>query len=794
MVPARLRSVQPSLLVSRVSASSTPILAGSSAVLRQEVSRRAQGAYFSSQAGTSGTGDSTSASAGSNSPPLQDLTEGLKAEDLPDGVRIAEEGEVIEGMPSSSGRKVATGIPVDDEHLAKLRAALDAEDKFDERKDNPEGQATPASSQTLKGSAERQEFQAETRKLLDIVAHSLYTDKEVFIRELISNASDALEKLRYRQAVNEASGEDAALEIKIFGDKVSNTLVIQDSGIGMTKEEMIQNLGSIGRSGSLEFLKSLQENTDGDQSAKPITDVIGKFGVGFYSVFMVSKNVRVFSRSALASDGSTSGWCWTSDGSGTYDLQEAENVDVGTKIVIELDGPQNGLFSTRDHIESVIKKYSNFVGFDISVNGEKVNTVRALWTLSKQDISDEDHKEFYQFISHAYDTPRYNLLYSADAPLHIRSLFYIGHSHSEKFGMPRMEPGVSLFSRKVLIQHNAQALLPDWLRFVKGVVDSEDVSLNISREHLQDSALIRKMNSVVTRRILRWLADEAKRDPDGYSTFFRDFGFFLKEGACQDAGYREDLSKLMRFESSQTPEGKTTSFEDYVGRAGDDQQAIYFMVAPNREIAERSPYFEQFKEDGTEVLFLYTPLDDFVMRNLAKFKGKKLVSIEQKDAVPDKPRTSESKDSSETEDKSQTVAPWVPGLLSWMKEALSSKVSAVRHTHRLRDSPAIVVDHESGAFRRMMRHVDPERAASQQLSKQELEINPEHPIIKQLGKIHTTNPALAQLVTDQIFDNALVEAGLLDDARTMVPRVNQILESALSSGEFEKLGPTKTDS
>eukprot|EP01111_Echinosteliopsis_oligospora_P007458 TRINITY_DN2250_c0_g1_i5.p1 TRINITY_DN2250_c0_g1~~TRINITY_DN2250_c0_g1_i5.p1 ORF type:complete len:779 (-),score=237.06 TRINITY_DN2250_c0_g1_i5:20-2245(-) len=630
--------------------------------------------------------------------------------------------------------------------------------------------AQPSTSETVSGNAVKHDFQTETQKLLDIVARSLYTDKEVFVRELISNASDAMEKVRHVQVTGKSIIDpDIPFEINIFTNEEEKTLIIQDTGIGMNQSELIQNLGRIGHSGSLEFLKQTGAGGE-DKSA-----IIGQFGVGFYSTFMVGNRVRVYSRSAIPPpppSSSSPSYMWESDGTGQYTIAEASGVVRGTKIIINLRDDCS-YFSDRKTIENIIKKYSNFVGFPIKLNGERVNTVRPIWTIPKDKVTEDEHKEFYQFIARAYDTPVYRLHYSTDSPIHIRGLFYLPSQHMEKFGMGRLEPGVSLFSRKVMIQAKAKGILPDWLRFVKGVVDSEDIPLNISREHMQDSSLIQKLNSVLTKRIMKFIEGEAKRDPDTYLKWYKEFGTFLKEGICTDFKWKEEISKCLRFETSAKEEGEMTSLEEYVSRMQEGQREIYYLNVPAREYAVNSPYYEGFKAKNLEVLFLYTNLDDFVMQNLNDYGGKTLASIESTkvDVDAEKPATP-SNDNSLSEQE-------VDQLCSWLRTTLSSRVTIVRETKRLHNSPAIITDHETASYRRMMRHMDPTRVP--QLPKQQLEINSSHPIIIKLFKQRQTHPVIAKEVAEQVMDNALVAAGLVDDSRSMLPRLNTLLEVALDS-------------
>jgi len=432
-------------------------------------------------------------------------------------------------------------------------------------------------------------FQAETKQLLDIVTNSLYTDKEVFLRELISNASDALEKARHLQISSkmETSSEDP-LQICIQVDEDKKTITIEDNGVGMSEDELHKNIGQIAFSGSKAFM---EENKT--QEGSDMSNVIGQFGVGFYASFMVAKDVDVISRSGVK-DKVDRPRLWKSTGLGDYTISDASDDAisrgmwllyiislsfsyiyqhqqqlhfqfVGTRIVLHLKDECHE-FATKAKIKGIIKKYSNFINFPILVDDEKINTVQALWSKSKNEVTDEEHEEFYKFISNAFDKPKYTFHFNADAPISLQALCYIGNQHMEKFGGARMETNVSLYSRKVLIEGKSKHIFPDWLRFVSGVVDSEDLPLSISRENMQDSGLIRKIQSVLTKRIIRFLAEQAKKDTKVYDEFFAEFGTFLKEGVCGDFEHKNDIAKLLRFESSRLPTGELTSLDDYISR------------------------------------------------------------------------------------------------------------------------------------------------------------------------------------------------------------------------------------
>ena len=466
------------------------------------------------------------------------------------------------------------------------------------------------------------EFQAEIAQLLDIVTHSLYTEKEIFVRELVSNASDALEKLRHLQLTEKEIFDDKlTLEINVTTDDKAKTITIQDFGLGMTRAELVENLGTIAHSGSKAFLKSLAE---GDQKN---TNLIGQFGVGFYSAFMVAKSVKVYSHSWRAAE---PGHVWTSGGSGSYEIEESEGERRGTKIVIELKDDCSE-FAQDWKVKEILERYSAFVSFPINLNGKHVNAIQALWLRNKNEIKDEEYTAFYKFQAHAFDEPRLRLHFSADAPLSINALLFVPKENTEKLGFSRLEQSVALYCRKVLIDAKPKNLLPEWLRFLKGVVDSEDLPLNISRETMQDKALVDKLNKVITKRFLKFLDDEARNRTDAYNEFYAEFGIFLKEGAAIDHTHKEQLAKLLRFESSLTEKGKTTSLADYVTRMGSEQKEIYYLVGPNRAAIESGPYLEGFKARNLEVLFCYESVDEYVMNSVREFDSKKLTAADHAD-------------------------------------------------------------------------------------------------------------------------------------------------------------------
>ena len=606
---------------------------------------------------------------------------------------------------------------------------------------------------------EKHAFQAEIAQLLDLVVHSLYTDKEIFVRELISNAADASEKLKFLQTSGaEIFEPEAPLKISVSTDDQAKTITFTDTGIGMTHGELIDNLGTIAHSGSKAFLEQLK-------ASKNDANLIGQFGVGFYSAFMVADKVTVFTRSYLPGE---SGWLWTSDGRTGYEIEPAGELSRGTKIVVQLKDTE---FAQATNIERIIKHYSNFVPFPIELNGNAVNTVQALWTKNKSEITDDEYTDFYKYIAHENEPPQYRLHFSADAPLSIRALLFVPQKSYELLTLTRGESEVNLYCRKILIQPKAKGLFPEWLRFLKGVVDSEDLPLNISRETMQDSALLRKINDVLTKRVLKWLDEEAKADPEKYDKFFAEHGHCLKEGVANDWAHRDALAKLLRSESSHTEAGKTTSLPDYISRMPEEQKEIYYLTAPNREAAESSPYYEVFREKKFEVLFLYAPQDEIVMEHLREFEKKRLVAAEKADLKLDK------------ESAGALSADEARLLANFIKERLGDRVNEVHSSKRLVGSPAVVVDsdtHMTSSMRRMMKMMSSREGGPSMESKPNLEINPDHAMLVRLNAIRQSDSALAGEVAEQIFDNALVAAGLLEDPRAMLGRLNGLLEKLLN--------------
>jgi molecular chaperone HtpG len=635
--------------------------------------------------------------------------------------------------------------------------------EIQESQEAQEAQGTQAESA---GPSEQREFRAEIRQLLDIVINSLYTNREIFLRELISNAADACEKIRYLTLVGEEirPADDPELGVKITVDDKENTLTISDNGVGMTREELIENLGAIAHSGSKSFLSYLAEHQD----QTPDLSLIGQFGVGFYSAFMVAQKVVI---QTLSGDPEAEACCWVSEGLGSYTIGAGTRQDRGTSIKIHLK-EDAAYLAGAESIKLIINKYSNFVPYPVSVNDEKVNTVEAIWVKNRKEISDEDYAEFYKFFAGAYDEPLARLHFASDAPLSLQALLYVPGSNMERFGFNRTERGVNLFCKKVLIQEKCENILPEWLRFVRGVVDCEDLPLNISRETLQDSALLQKLNRMVTSRLLKFWEGQARDDSKKYEEFWQEFGVFLKEGAATDFANRQELLKLLRFESSMTDPGELTGLDEYIDRMPESQKAIYFASGPNRASIEQGPYLEIFRESHWEVLYTYQTVDDYVLLNVGSYREKPLLSVDQEnEEMPDlgaanPPQMDEEKAAS---------------LIDWLKDVLQDKVKDVRISKRLVESPAVLLSvgtsHSMSRLYQTMSEVSglPGNAFSDIL-----EINTNHQVLQGIERLRTEEDPFARTAAEQLLISAQMAAGLSVDPRLLVTGLNELLAKALS--------------
>ena len=606
------------------------------------------------------------------------------------------------------------------------------------------------------------EYQAEMQKLLDILVHSLYTEREIFLRELISNASDALSKVQFTTLTeSEVADKDVDLDIRIAFDDQLNTIEVIDSGCGMTREELVQNLGTIASSGTLRFL---QEAKDRNQSAE---NLIGQFGVGFYSVFMIAQKVEVTTRSWRPD---AQGWQWTSEGSGSYTLAPKEVSSRGTRILLRLKEDAKE-FCKEYQIENIVKKYSNYVPFPVKLKGRTLNQVKALWTQPKSEVEDKEYDEFYKQITHDHQTPLHRLHFSIDAPIQFHALLYVPEKVTNEVRYAKEGLGLALYAQKVMIEPGNTKLLPTYLRFVRGVVDSEDLPLNVSRESVRQNALIERIKKTLTSRLIKDLGSVAENNADLYEKFWKQFGIFLKEGAATDFSNREKLADLLRFNSTLLEDSEPqTTLKDYVSRMREEQQEIFYAVGSTRESLQLHPNLEYFRKQGYEVLFLFDQFDDYLMSELKEYSGKPLKSISQ--AEVSGLDTTETEGETLSKEESQDV-------LGLFETQLKDRVEKVVESKRLVDSPCSLVDGRDGTsvqMERMMRMMDQEFQAS----KRTLEINLRHPLIKNLSTLvqqSKSDPFLEDAV-EQLYANALLVEGLLENPVEMLPRVHRFLTDA----------------
>ena len=606
------------------------------------------------------------------------------------------------------------------------------------------------------------QFQTEVRQLLDIVIHAFYSDREVFVRELVSNASDALEKLRLKQLTQSAVYEpERELRISITTDEEAHTLTIADSGIGMTEEEVVEYLGTIAHSGTKKFLEAMKESQSGPQ------DLIGQFGVGFYSAFMAATEVEVTTRSWQPDAKAVK---WTSDGQEGYKLEDAPaDTPRGTSILIRLkDDAQD--FAKADHLRYIVGKYSNFVGFPIDCNGEHINTVQAIWMKNKKDVTPEEYEGFYKFISHTEGTPLSYMHFSADAPIVLNSVLFIPEENPEAMGFGRCEPNVSLYCHKVLIDSKPENLLPEWLRFLTGVVDSEDLPLNISREMLQDNSLLRRISGIITKRFIKHLETLAKDDAEKYENFWLQFSRYLKEGIVTSWEHKEGLAKLLRFESTFTEPGKLTSFADYISRMKENQKDIYVLFGASRAQLEHSPYLDALTARGFEVCFFTDGGDQFVVESIMKVDDKEIKSIDR--ANLDLPPLENQPDTPGLDENE------AKGLTEWVS-ARFSDFSKITTSDRVTSAPAIALQGEHDISPEVKAYL---KAMGQPVPENHPEIafNPHSPIVQKLAQLRTENEELADLLAGQLINTALLRAGMLDDPAKLADNSQALLEKLLS--------------
>lgn len=645
----------------------------------------------------------------------------------------------------------------------------------------------------MTATADRKEytFQTEIKQLLHLLSHSLYQNREITLRELVSNASDALDKMHYLQLTDESTKSDIPLEIVLEPNKSAKTLVIRDTGIGMTRDELVENLGTIAHSGSLAFVDKLTGDSEKDLS------LIGQFGVGFYSAFMVADKVEVFTRS-YQSDAEA--LRWESDGTGSFTIEPADVETRGTNIVLHLK--EDFLeFTDPMRLKTIVRKYSSFVRHPIKLqpeaeegkpaaDPEQLNEQRPIWVEPKSQLDDEQYAAFYQHLAHrgGDEKPLWHLHLSSDSPLQFHTILYCPPTNFELMGFGKTEHGLNLCAKRILIEDDNRNLLPEYLRFLYGLVDSDDLPLNVSRQALQDDSVFRKIRKVLVKKVLDHLNKLAGDDAETYRTFVEQFGPILREGIPTDFENRERIAKLLRFHSSKVADDELVSFDDYLERipkpeadegeeSSDDSetdekpQPIYYATGSSVEALKRNPNLEIFEKRGIEVLFLDDPIDELVFNHLNRYKDHELVSVESADLeLPDA-------DSEESGDESAETAPNFDALLVLVRDALGDDVAEVRESKRLTDSPCCVVSAQSGLgtqLQKMLAMQDENFS----MEKRTFELNPKHPFVRRLGEL-VPNPDNAPFVKEcsrQLLANGLLQAGLAPKPEETIERTQKFME------------------
>jgi molecular chaperone HtpG len=645
--------------------------------------------------------------------------------------------------------------------------------KFQEEHSMPEKAATETS---------QYEFQAEVRQLLDILSHSLYTNRDVFIRELISNAADALDKARFKNVKGETLADadlDFAISIKL--DEKEKTFTLSDTGVGMTKQELIDNIGTIARSGTSEFVKQLAEDEEN-------VSLIGRFGVGFYSVFMAGDSVQVTTKSANADEPA---WVWTSDGTGSFEIAEGPaDAKRGTSILVKLRENASE-FSEKWKVQSIIEKYSNFVPFPINLNDEQINTVTAIWREPKTSNTKEQYSEFFKFIAHQQDDPLTWLHFSADVPLQFHSLLFVPKMNMEFMGAESPDEGMHLFVRRVLIDAHSKDIIPKYLRFLRGVLESDDLPLNISRETLQENAYMIKIKNTIVGKFLSHLQDIAKKEPETFKEFWKQHGRIFKEG-YNDYSQKDKVASLFHFNTSACENAdELISLDAYIDRMPTDQEEIYYISGPERKTVEKNPALEIFKAKGIEVLYCYDPIDEFALPGLFSYREKNIVSADQVDLakiekIPFKEEDKSKKDKEETADDKE-----LENLARRIKDILGDKVEDVKLSERLVDSPAVLVSQGmSSQMEKMMHIYTPDMASKPKV----LEINKTHSMITSLLDIYKKDAKdfLLETATHNLFNSAALLDGSVNDPQSMADSIQSMISETLNL--YTKDDDNKTDS
>ncbi len=634
---------------------------------------------------------------------------------------------------------------------------------------------------TVEAQKETLEFQTEVSQLLHLMVHSLYSNKEIFLRELISNGSDACDKLRFEAISDQALFEnDSDLQIQVELNADARTITVRDNGIGMSREEVIHNIGTIAKSGTREFFESLT----GDQAKD--AKLIGQFGVGFYSSFIVADKVTLITR--RAGMGPEHGVRWESDGSGGYSIENLDKKTRGTEVILHLrDGGDE--FTNSWRLRSIITKYSDHIPLPVNIKKEDdkgkptdewetVNKASALWARPKSEITEEEYKEFYKHVGHDFQDPLVWTHNKVEGKQEYTTLLYVpSKAPFDLFDREQMH-GIKLYVQRVFIMDDAEHLMPRYLRFVRGVVDSNDLPLNISREILQNNKLIDGIRAGSVKKVLSLLEEMAKNDTDTYQAFWKEFGKVMKEGPAEDYANREQIAKLLRFASTHTgTEDQTVSLEDYLSRMKAGQDKIYHITADSFAAAKNSPHLEIFRKKEVEVLLLHDRVDEWLVSNLREFEGKSLQSVAKGDLNLGDIESEEDKQAHKKIEKE------AKDIVKRIKKVLGDKVEDVRVSHRLTNSPACIVlnEHDMALY---MQHLLKQAGHSMPTSKPVLEINPTHPMVERM-KDQSDENRFADW-TSLLFDQAiLAEGGQLEDPARFVSRLNELMFGMVSSQVVE---------
>ena len=605
------------------------------------------------------------------------------------------------------------------------------------------------------------EFQSEVKQLLNILVYSLYKNKEVFLRELVSNAVDALNKVQFEILTNkEVEDKDAELRIDISVNKTNHTLVIEDTGVGMTREELIENIGTIAHSGTADFLKKLAEAKDKEQ-----VDLIGKFGVGFYSSFMVAEKIHIYTKSFHKENPA---YLWKSTGDSNYTIAETVKKKRGTRIEIFLKKEEKE-FLDKFSIKNILAKYSKFVPFPVYIENEKIDAVEAIWTQPKSSLKKKDYVDFFKFFENTQEEPETYLHLSSDAPVQFNAILYIPKTSIEQYGLFKPEPGVDLFSRKVLIQKGSEEIIPDYLRFVKGVIDSEDIPLNISRETIQNNIKINKISKYVLKKLIAHLKKIKEKDREKYLRIWGNFQRNLKEGIASDFENKEKISPLLLFHSSKYPKKEYTDLNDYTERMEKSQKEIFYISGLDLETMAKNPALEAFTQKDLEVLYLDDPLDEFVIEHLREYKGKSFKLAESADIKVDKKK-----------EQDKDYLKGLAGLVAYLKKTYGEKVADVKVSNRLVDSPCLLVHAAEGPSVQMEK-IFKMSNKDYKFAKKVLEINPDNDLIQGMVRLHGQKPLAKELtlLALQLLDNMLLREGVIEEIDDIVPRIQEIMLQAV---------------